>query len=141
MIKEVIMEKTLLILLILGISLGLYAGWDTTTVDQLAYKHYILAQEALAADNFEQAKKAIQDLTENSNGELKKLSETASVSQDINSIREAFKPLSGFLAELDVPEGLARAYCPMVKSFWLQKKGGISNPYYGKSMLKCGVFK
>ena len=135
------MKKTLFIFLTHGISLGLYAGSDTSTVDQQVYKHYILAQEALAADNFEQAKKAIKDLTENSNGELKKLSETASTAQDIKSIREAFKPLSGFLSELDVPEGLARAYCPMVKSFWLQKKGEIANPYYGKSMLKCGVFK
>ncbi len=135
------MKKTLFILLTLGISLGLYASWDTSTKDQIIFKHYILAQEALAADNFEMAKSAIGDLAEKSDGELKKLSKAASSAADLKSIREAFKPLSKFMADQEIPEGLAKAYCPMVKSFWLQKEGDIANPYYGKSMLKCGVFK
>ncbi|MBU4494584.1 MAG: hypothetical protein KJ874_04700 [Acidobacteria bacterium] len=63
MIKEVIIKKTLFILLTLGISLGLYASWNTSTENELIFKHYILAQEALAADNFEQAKSAIEDLS------------------------------------------------------------------------------
>ena len=107
----------------------------------LIYQHYIHAQEALAADNFEMAKSAIKNLAEKSDGELKELSEAASTATDIKSIREAFKPLSEFLAEQKIPDGLAKAYCPMVKSFWLQKKGDIANPYLGKSMSSCGVFK
>lgn len=31
-------------------------------------------------------------------------------------------------------------YCPMIDGYWLQKKGDavLRNPYYGKSMLRCG---
>lgn len=141
MIKEVIMKKTLFILLALGISFGLYASQDTSNENQLIFKHYILAQEALAADNFELARSAIKDLAENSDGELKKLSEAASSATDLKSIREAFKPLSEFLAELEIPDGLMKVYCPMVKSHWLQKKGDVANPYFGQSMLSCGVIK
>ncbi|MFH1944234.1 MAG: hypothetical protein ABIJ35_10340 [Acidobacteriota bacterium] len=57
------MKKTLFILLALGISLGLYAIRDTSTENEIIFKHLILAQEALAADNFEQAKSAIEDLS------------------------------------------------------------------------------
>ncbi len=135
------MKKTLFILLTLGISLGLYASWDTFTEDQLIFKHYILTHEALAADNFELAKSAIKDLSEESDGELKELSEAASAATNLKSIREAFKPISEFLAELELPDGLMKIYCPMVKSFWLQKKGDIANPYFGQSMLSCGVIK
>ncbi len=135
------MKKTVFILLALGISLGLYASQDTSDGNQVIIKHYILAQEALAADNFDLAKSAIGDLAEKSDGELKKLSTAAFSAADLKSIREAFKPLSKFVTDQEIPEGLARAYCPMVDSFWLQKEGDIANPYYGKSMLKCGVFK
>ncbi len=34
-----------------------------------------------------------------------------------------------------------KAYCRMVKKFWLQKGDQIANPYYGSSMLRCGEFK
>lgn len=135
------MKKTLFILLVLGISLGLYANQDTSDGNQVIIKHYILAQEALVADNFDLAKSAIGDLAEKSDGKLKELSEAASSATDLKSIREAFKPLSEFLTEQEIPEGLARAYCPMVDSFWLQKEGDIANPYLGKSMPSCGVFK
>ncbi len=135
------MKKTLFILLVLGISSGLLMSQSALKDNKLVYQHYIHAQEALAADNFEMAKSAIENLAEKSEGELKKLSLAASTAKDIKSIREAFKPLSGFLSEQEIPDGLARAYCPMVKSFWLQKKGDIANPYYGESMLRCGVFK
>jgi hypothetical protein len=29
----------------------------------------------------------------------------------------------------------------MKKAYWLQKKGDIQNPYYGKEMLECGVIE
>ncbi len=135
------MKKTIFIVLVLGISFGLYASQDVTKEKQDIFKHYILAQEALADDNFEKAKNAIEDLAEISDGELKKLTETASDSTDLKSIREAFKPLSEFYAKLELPDGLMKVYCPMVKSHWVQKKGDITNPFYGKSMLSCGVIK
>ena len=30
-------------------------------------------------------------------------------------------------------------YCPMKKAYWLSKDAGIQNPFYGKSMLGCGI--
>lgn len=138
---EVIMKKTLFILLVLGISSGLLMSQSAPKDTPLIYQHYVHAQEALAADNFEMAKSAIENLAEKSDGELKKLSEAASTEADLKSIREAFKPLSEFLAEQELPDGLMKVYCPMVKSHWLQKKGDISNPYLGKSMPSCGVIK
>lgn len=135
------MKKTLFIVLTLGISLGLYAGREASDTSPLIFKHYILAQEALAADNFEKAKGAIEDLVNVSERELNKLSVAASGAKNLKSIREAFKPLSDFIIEQELPDGLVKAYCPMVKSYWLQKKGDVANPYFGKSMLKCGVIK
>lgn len=135
------MKKTLFILLVLGISSGLLMSQSAPKDTPLIYQHYVHAQEALAADNFEMAKSAIENLAEKSDGELKKLSEAASTEADLKSIREAFKPLSEFLAEQELPDGLMKVYCPMVKSHWLQKKGDISNPYLGKSMPSCGVIK
>ncbi|MEE8378498.1 MAG: hypothetical protein V3R45_08985 [Candidatus Aminicenantaceae bacterium] len=135
------MKKTLFILLVLGISSGLLMSQSAPKDTPLIYQHYVHAQEALAADNFEMAKSAIKNLAEKSDGELKKLSEAASTEADLKSIREAFKPLSEFLAEQELPDGLMKVYCPMVKSHWLQKKGDISNPYLGKSMPSCGVIK
>lgn len=29
-------------------------------------------------------------------------------------------------------------YCPMAGAKWIQKKGEIENPYFGKEMLRCG---
>ncbi len=138
---EVTMKKTLFILLVLGISSGLLMSQSAPKDNPLIYQHYVHAQEALAADNFEMAKSAIGNLAEKSDGELKKLSEAASTAADLKSIREAFKPLSEFLAEQELPDGLMKVYCPMIKSHWLQKKGDISNPYLGKSMPSCGVIK
>ena len=135
------MKKTLFLLLVLGISSGLLMSQSAPDDTTLIFKHYILAQEALFADNFEMAKSAIADLAEKSVGELKKLSEDASNATDLKSIREAFKPISEFLAEQELPDGLMKVNCPMVKSNWLQKMGDIANPYLGKTKPTCGVIK
>jgi hypothetical protein len=74
-------------------------------------------------------------------GKLKKAAEAVSASKDIKSAREAFKGLSrpmAMWAEMSKPAGVDVAFCSMAKGSWLQKKGGILNPYYGKSMLTCG---
>jgi hypothetical protein len=35
-------------------------------------------------------------------------------------------------------KGTIVAFCSMTKKSWLQPKGEIGNPYYGKSMPRCG---
>lgn len=61
---------------------------------------------------------------------------------DIAAAREAFHQLSEPLVEYrDMVAASDRpvvVYCAMAKKSWLQPLGDIGNPYYGKSMEKCG---
>jgi hypothetical protein len=64
----------------------------------------------------------------------------------LKAAREAFKPLSKslikYLADNKAGKGTYHeAYCPMVKSSWLQTEKEVRNPFYGKSMLTCGELK
>ncbi len=107
--------------------------------------YYIAAQEALAGDDFASAQKALQALAGQVEETLKVQVDTAAGAGDIKSMRTAFKPLSEEFAVLEIPAGYALAYCPMADddkgARWIQKKGEIANPYFGASMLHCGVFE
>ncbi|MCP5050698.1 MAG: DUF3347 domain-containing protein [bacterium] len=109
------------------------------------FKHYVAVQEALAADNVDNAKKALTVLAAASTGEFKKLVESAANAADINAVRKAFKKISAKVAAKGAPEGFGVAYCPMADNntgaYWVQVKGDISNPYFGSTMLRCGSFK
>jgi hypothetical protein len=75
--------------------------------------------------------------------------------EDIAESREHFKALSenvglyveGNLESLkaalekDEQSMPQKAYCPMAEAGWLQHGERITNPYYGKSMLRCGQFQ
>ena len=67
-------------------------------------------------------------------------------SEELNVVRKAYKEFNTHLIKylkahpLDTQE-YREAYCPMAKAGWVQKGNEIANPYYGKSMLKCGTFK
>lgn len=59
----------------------------------------------------------------------------------IEQAREEFKKLSkpmAMWASMSKPKGIDVMYCEMAKASWLQPKGRIANPYYGKKMSKCG---
>ena len=102
---------------------------------------YVRAQEALAADDFAEAQRALADLIAVADGVIGPLARVAAGAEDIASMRSAFKPLSELLAGMDLPAGYARAYCPMYDggSNWVQADGPVRNPYYGSTMLTCGV--
>jgi hypothetical protein len=102
---------------------------------------YVRAQEALAGDNFNDAKAALDALAGVTDAMAAPLARAAAGADDITMMRERFKPLSEFVAALDLPQGFARAYCPMYDggSNWVQRDGPIRNPYYGSGMLTCGV--
>ena len=111
-----------------------------------ALLHYVAAQEALAADDIDQARQALQDLVQNASPTLKPLAEKAASGADITAVRVAFKPLSEQVRKGQIPEGYVVAYCPMADgdngAHWVQKdQPQIANPYFGASMLRCGVFK
>ena len=105
--------------------------------------NYSAAQEALAVDDFDKAKTALAALAVESTGDFQKQVQTAADAADIESMRMAFRSASDILIKNGVPAQYAVAYCPMYKggSSWVQKKGAIVNPYTGKSMPGCGVFK
>jgi hypothetical protein len=134
------MKRLLIIITIFGLGLGLWAG-DMSHEKHLVFKHYVAAQEALAADDFKLAKSSLELLAKNSQGELKKLTESVLKAGDLTALREAFKPLSESIAKAELAGGLALAYCPMAKAHWVQKNGKVANPYYGSSMLRCGTIK
>ena len=111
-----------------------------------ALVHYVAAQEALAADDLDQARQALQGLVQSANPTLKPLAEKAASAADLAAVRVAFKPLSEEVMKGQIPEGYVVAYCPMADgekgAHWVQKdQPQIANPYFGASMLRCGVFK
>ena len=105
--------------------------------------NYSAAQEALAVDDYDKAKIALTALAAESSGDFQKEAQAAAAAADIESMRMAFRNASDILIKNGVPAQYAVAYCPMYKSgsSWVQKKGSIVNPYTGKSMPGCGVFK
>ena len=108
--------------------------------------HYVAAQEALAADDLDQARQALQGLVQSTSPTLKPLAEKAAGAADLAAVRVAFKPLSEEVMKGQIPEGYVVAYCPMADgekgAHWVQKdQPQIANPYFGASMLRCGVFK
>ena len=109
-----------------------------------AFKYYLMAQEALAADRFEPALEAVAALQEHLDPEHAGLAAAAAAAADIETLREAFLPLSNALLDSELPEGYRVAHCPMAFDWegahWIQKDGEIANPYYGSGMLHCGVF-
>jgi hypothetical protein len=105
--------------------------------------NYTAAQEALAVDDYDKAKVALTALAAESTGDFQKEAQAAASAPDIDSMRVAFRSASDVLIKSGVPAQYAVAFCPMYKggSSWVQKKGSIVNPYTGKSMPGCGVFK
>jgi len=134
------MKRLLIFITILSFGLGLWAG-DMGHDNSMVLKNYIAAQEALAADNFKLAISSLELLAKNSEGELNKLTETALKAEDLKTLREAFQPLSESIAKAELPDGMVVAYCPMVKSHWVQKDGEVINPFLGSKMLHCGTIK
>jgi len=130
--------------LILGTILVFVAGCSPSTVKAAPLSaNYVAAQEALSADNFDQAKTALSALAAESTGDFHKEIIAAASAADIDSMRVAFRSASDVLIKNGVPAEYAVAYCPMYKggASWIQKKGPIDNPYMGQKMLTCGEFK
>ena len=102
---------------------------------------YVQVQEALAADDFETATAELEEFARITDEATRALAMHALEAGDIEEMRARFKPLSESLAEQALPQGFARAYCPMYDngSAWVQRDGPVRNPYYGAFMLTCGV--
>ena len=102
---------------------------------------YVEVQEALAADEFDRAMTELEEFARITDDATRALAMHALEAGDIEEMRARFKPLSESLTEQALPQGFARAYCPMYDngSAWVQRDGPVRNPYYGAFMLTCGV--
>jgi hypothetical protein len=83
-------------------------------------------------------------ISEGNINNLLKYAGKISGAKDIEKQREYFSILSSNMITLAkaVKQGskpVYLAYCPMKKASWLTSEKEIKNPYYGSSMLTCGV--
>lgn len=103
---------------------------------------YLKIQTQLAADSMDGIQKAAKELaTATSDPQIKAIAQKMAGDGDLKSVREHFKELSGPMdswAKANHPKGVDRVRCPMAGANWLQTKGSIRNPYYGREMLTCG---
>ena len=118
-------------------------------------ERYEKVRAALAADKFDDARfQAGQLATEAEKavatagadpavGNLAAAAKAMSTQSRADRMREEFKPASA--AAIKLASGSPGFYvinCPMTKDGdWLQTDPKVSNPYFGKSMLECGVAK
>ncbi|MBX9767425.1 MAG: hypothetical protein K2X47_09155 [Bdellovibrionales bacterium] len=106
--------------------------------------YYIKIQEKLASDSIGGIKSeaiAIQQAAKKLNPEISRTSEKLAGAKNIQEAREIFKELSGSVVPLVNGSRTTEfevVSCSMAKAKWVQRKGDIKNPYYGKSMLSCG---
>jgi protein SCO1 len=108
---------------------------------------YLRLQQALAEDRMDTVG---QDALALANATVKIGSPAAMVraavnpfaqARELREARDAFGGLSDAIIAffgVELPDGLALAYCPMARRHWLQKGETIRNPFYGTRMLDCG---
>ena len=122
-----------------GAALPAAAGQATDIAPQIAA--YVEVQVALAADGYDAARNSINDLLVVADATSAPLVRSVAQAEDIGTMRARFKPLSEYFAAQELPAGYARAYCPMYDggSNWVQADGPIRNPFFGATMLTCGV--
>ncbi len=137
-----------LIALITFISLSSFAQTAKATPRDDLFKDYLQIQTLLAQDTFagvtDAAKKLSTDASALKETALVKESDTLSKSADLSAARDQFIKVSNLvipIAKKNKSKDREVVYCPMKKASWVQAKGDIRNPYYGKDMLECGVVK
>lgn len=148
---------------IAGLALVAFAGANAASAraEELAaingrlFQSYDAMHTALAADSVDGVKGAageIASLATSAAAQAKEAAPyktladaaTATAAQaEIATLRSSFKALSIAMAKLVESGQMTGAelyYCPMADAYWLQKNGdsALRNPYYGKSMLRCG---
>lgn len=131
--------KSLLLLL----SIFNFAWAQSGDVKDKLLISYVEIQEKLASDDITGAKTAASKalVATSSDKELKKTFEKIIKAKDLEAGREAFKAASKHIVEArksDLPDEYMVAYCPMAGAKWIQRKGDLKNPYFGKEMLSCG---
>jgi len=114
---------------------------------------YLKIQTALAQDRVDEVRASAGEIATaaTSLGAPAMRIDTAAVqlasTTELADAREKFGTLTDAVVaymdggHLAAPDGVRKAYCPMVRKSWLQKGDTLANPYYGTSMPTCGEFK
>ena len=114
---------------------------------------YLQIQAALANDKFGEVAvpaKAVEAAATTLGKDAEALAASAKKLSSVKTIeaaRTAFGEVSDALVayadktKSELGADLHVAYCPMVNKPWVQKGEEIKNPYYGQSMLTCGMIK
>lgn len=126
---------------------------------------YLQVKNALTADNSKDAAKAGEQLKaawtqlekatmndaqkkafkDNNENAIKDATSIAKNGDNIKIQRDHFESLSNTILDMIKVFGssqtLYKDYCPMKKASWLSEVKNIKNPYYGKTMLTCGMIK
>jgi hypothetical protein len=117
---------------------------------QMVLNHYGQIHTALSMDSLEgvsaSATAIFNEARSDSSGFLPggsiQPAEALANSQDLKTARESFKALSASLIEyVEANRHVAshvKVYCSMADARWLQTSSAIVNPYFGRSMLRCG---
>jgi hypothetical protein len=121
---------------------------------------YLAIHGALAGDNMEGVKSAATSIAATAKkldpagvrgehaehygdlpAKLEKAAAAVAAATTVDEARDAYKELSKPMAmwgPMSKPKGIVVMFCSMAKASWLQRKGDVKNPYYGRKMLGCG---
>jgi hypothetical protein len=118
---------------------------------QAVFDSYIKIQTALAQDSLQGvsanataiAKSVQAGPAKTMPADVAQQAEALAKASDLKTVREMFKPLSDslikYLGANKAHRGhYVQVFCPMANARWLQTGSAVSNPYYGKSMARCG---
>jgi hypothetical protein len=130
-----------------------WAGTNAKVMDKIL-SHYLKIQQQLASDSpaldtvqFEAgsiSKMAAHAVAGEPDDTLTQISSSAddlSKTTTVDQAREQFKKLSAPVSQWALkakPKGIKVWNCPMAKVDWVQAKGEMRNPFYGKDMRHCG---
>lgn len=122
------------------------------------YQNYIAVKTALASDDAAKTTRTANEflktlstikageISEKQLASLKLNAKAISGTSSISTQRKSFEGLSNEMIVIANDNKLSDKtifvqYCPMAKASWLSNEEKIVNPYYGSSMLGCGVVK
>lgn len=92
---------------------------------------YADAQQALAAGELEPALQAVRALSERGDAETRALAARVASAPTLEEARRQFRALSASAANWTLPAGYVLVHCDQTGSFWVQREGGIANPFDG----------
>ena len=149
MLNKILTIASITYLMLLAVTSLIHAADSSVPAPvQSVVTPYLQIHDALAKDSLEgvsAAASALGNAARNDKtfpSELSQEAQALAQAKDLDSARDAFKPLSETLIKVlgdnhVQSDTYVEAYCPMEKAHWLQTGTTVSNPF-GASMASCG---